>query len=319
MISIIIPVYNRSRYISECLNGVFAQTYKDYEIIIVDDGSTDHLKETLKPYSGRIRYIYQGNGGAARARNTGIINSRGEYVAFLDSDDVWLPHKLGLQIRILSDLPELGFVHTDFGHIDDRSSVLAETSARSFFNILDIYGITFESIYPNRARLREVCPGIPDGYKNISLYWGDLSPKLIYGPMYLTSSTLIRKKCINDTGLFNENYVTAEDFDHGSGQLSSYEMQVETYKAWLEIATCLWKEDAEFYSSNKKLVDWRLSHYYYALGTAYYAKKNFSMAVKSFIGSLKLNIRQKMVYLYLLTAAIKSITAGSPLEEIANG
>ncbi len=88
-ISVVIPTYNRARYVAEAVESVFAQTFKDYEVIVVDDGSTDNTKEVLDPYMGRIRYVRQENRGVGAARNRGISEARGEFVAFLDSDDVW--------------------------------------------------------------------------------------------------------------------------------------------------------------------------------------------------------------------------------------
>jgi glycosyltransferase involved in cell wall biosynthesis len=88
-ISIIIPTYNRARYVTEAVESVFAQTFKDYEVIVVDDGSTDNTQTVLEPYMERIRYVWQKNRGVWAARNRGISEARGEFIAFLDSDDLW--------------------------------------------------------------------------------------------------------------------------------------------------------------------------------------------------------------------------------------
>ena len=101
-ISVIIPTYNRARLVTQAIDSVLAQTYKDYEIIVVDDGSTDGTRQALEPYQDRIRYIYQENRGAAAARNLGIKSSNGKWVAFLDSDDRWLPEKLAYQMDCLT-------------------------------------------------------------------------------------------------------------------------------------------------------------------------------------------------------------------------
>ena len=103
MVSVIIPVYNRAQYIKDCLDSVINQTYKAYEIIVVDDGSTDNLREILVPYMDKIQYIYKQNGGPSSARNAGTKVSNGEYIAFLDADDMWLPEKLELQIELLKE------------------------------------------------------------------------------------------------------------------------------------------------------------------------------------------------------------------------
>lgn len=94
MFSIIIPTYNRRQQIKACIDSVLAQTFHDYEIIVVDDGSTDGTAEAIRSYDDRIRFIQQANRGPAAARNTGIRQATRDYVAFLDSDDLWFPDTL---------------------------------------------------------------------------------------------------------------------------------------------------------------------------------------------------------------------------------
>jgi glycosyltransferase involved in cell wall biosynthesis len=102
-VSVIIPTYNRANYVTEAINSVLSQTYTNFEIIVVDDGSTDNTKEALRPYMGAIRYIYQPNSGPSVARNRGVREATSEFIAFLDSDDVWLPEKLEKQIPLMMD------------------------------------------------------------------------------------------------------------------------------------------------------------------------------------------------------------------------
>jgi glycosyltransferase involved in cell wall biosynthesis len=101
LVSVIIPTYNRSKLVTRAIDSALQQTYPNCEIIVVDDGSTDDTCEVLASYKDRIKYIYQENSGHAAARNTGIRAARGKWVAFLDSDDIWLPEKLSRQIEIL--------------------------------------------------------------------------------------------------------------------------------------------------------------------------------------------------------------------------
>ncbi|MBI9051227.1 MAG: glycosyltransferase [Anaerolineaceae bacterium] len=101
-VSVIIPVYNSEKTICETIDSVLAQTYQDFEIIVVDDGSTDKSKELIQSYGSKAKYIYQENGGQASARNTAIRASSGNILAFLDSDDLWLPQKLEKQLRAMS-------------------------------------------------------------------------------------------------------------------------------------------------------------------------------------------------------------------------
>ena len=99
--SIIIPAYNREDYIEQCLNSVFAQSFNNYEIIVIDDGSTDRTVEILRGYGEKIQLICQSNSGAGVARQTGCKQARGEYIAFLDSDDLWFPWTLEVYHQII--------------------------------------------------------------------------------------------------------------------------------------------------------------------------------------------------------------------------
>ena len=114
-VSVIIPSYNTADLIAACLDSIFAQTYSDFEVIVVNDGSPDtpSLEKVLQPYMGRIRYIKQENKRAAGARNNAIRNARGEFVAFLDSDDSWMPDHLSSQMKLFADDPSLDLVYAN--------------------------------------------------------------------------------------------------------------------------------------------------------------------------------------------------------------
>src|SRR5947209_13220762 len=97
-VSVIIPTYNHGRFIADAIESVLAQTYPVSEIIVVDDGSTDETQEVVEKFGEKVRYIEQANAGVSAARNTGIENSDGDLVAFLDADDTWLPEKIEKQV-----------------------------------------------------------------------------------------------------------------------------------------------------------------------------------------------------------------------------
>jgi teichuronic acid biosynthesis glycosyltransferase TuaG len=123
MISVIIPAYNTAAYISEALDSVFGQTFRDFEVIVVNDGSpdTDELEQALSPYRERIVYLKQDNRGPAGARNAGIRQARGQYLAFLDSDDCWLPDFLASQMKLFEETPSLDVVYSDALRFGDPS------------------------------------------------------------------------------------------------------------------------------------------------------------------------------------------------------
>lgn len=112
-VSVIIPTYNRGNMIADAINSVLEQTYKDCEVIVIDDGSTDNTKEIISRYGDKVRYFYQQRGGAGSARNYGVSVSQGTYLAFLDSDDIWMKNKLEMQMEIIKNNPELILVYSD--------------------------------------------------------------------------------------------------------------------------------------------------------------------------------------------------------------
>src|SRR5690242_14802421 len=106
-VSVIIPAYNAAAFIGETLDSVYAQTFNNFEIIVVNDGSpdTEALEQKLSSYPAKLRYLKQANQGAAAARNTGPRAAIGEFVAFLDADDTWLPQFLEKQVALLDNAP----------------------------------------------------------------------------------------------------------------------------------------------------------------------------------------------------------------------
>lgn len=113
MISVIIPTYNRAETLKEAIDSVLGQSYREFELIIVDDGSTDQTAEMLAGCEERVRVVRQANRGVSAARNAGVAAARGEWLAFLDSDDLWKPRKLEKQMGWLAAHPQVKICHTD--------------------------------------------------------------------------------------------------------------------------------------------------------------------------------------------------------------
>ena len=123
-VSIIIPTYNCARYIGRALDSVCAQTYKDYEILLVDDGSTDDTKDVSMQYGRKVTYLYQQNRGVSAARNHAILKANGELFAYLDADDMWYPEKLERQVAFLDVHQECGMVHSEMSVINEQDEIL---------------------------------------------------------------------------------------------------------------------------------------------------------------------------------------------------
>ncbi|MCL4552961.1 MAG: glycosyltransferase [Candidatus Marsarchaeota archaeon] len=178
-VSVIIPTYNRSGYLSEALNSVLNQTFRDFEIIVVDDGSTDDTKAVAEKAGERVRYVWQVNQGLSSARNTGIREALGDYVVFLDSDDLILPRKLECQATYLDEHSAVGVVYSDVYFCDEAGR--------------------------NLALFSEYAPG-----RQCS---GDVLGELIKGSLMPVHAAMVRKLCLNEVGGFDETLPSLEDWD----------------------------------------------------------------------------------------------------------
>jgi glycosyltransferase involved in cell wall biosynthesis len=125
-VTVIIPTYNYGRFVADAIASVLAQTYAVFEIVVVDDGSTDETEEVVKTFGERVRYIKQQNAGVSAARNAGIEVSSGDLIAFLDADDTWLPEKIEKQVAKFAEDAEIGLVHCGMREFDDHTGETIE-------------------------------------------------------------------------------------------------------------------------------------------------------------------------------------------------
>jgi len=123
-VSVIIPVFNGERFVGDAIESVLAQTYRDFELIVVDDGSTDQTAQKIKQYGDKLTYLYQPNSGGANAQNLGATHAQGEYLAFLDSDDRWYSNKLEVQVEAMDTNPQAGLIYSDVDLIDEEGNLL---------------------------------------------------------------------------------------------------------------------------------------------------------------------------------------------------
>ncbi len=199
-VSVIIPTYNYSHFLREAIQSVLDQTFGDFEVIVVDDGSTDDTRQVVSSFTDpRIKYIYQENRGVSAARNTGISACCGEYIALLDSDDVWVSsQKLDLQVRILDARPEVSVVCSDV-------------------NIIDVdTGVFINTLWNNDQRLGRFNPHVSSKKLFRRL--------LARGCFIPTSSTLFRHVVFDIVGLFDESLRTHEVWDMSVRVLLRFDM-----------------------------------------------------------------------------------------------
>jgi glycosyltransferase involved in cell wall biosynthesis len=174
-----ITTFNRADLVVGAVESVLSQAFGDKEVLVVDDGSTDDTRARLEPYANQIRYVWQENRGRAGGRNRAIAEARGEYVAFLDSDDEWLPGKLEREAPILDADPAVGLVH---GHID----------------VVDECGSTLDALTEQHRRLFEETEATYAGWA--------------LRCMCLTSTTMMRRSLLESLGGYDEK-VEQEDLD----------------------------------------------------------------------------------------------------------
>lgn len=152
-------MYNQERYIGECVESALSQNYENLEVVVIDDGSTDPTPKILQGFGQRIRYLRQENRGVAAARNVGLRLAQGSLVAWLDSDDVYLPGKIRDQVKKLQEEPDLAVVYTDWVMIDARGRDLKLVRCPSYppnlFNTADV--LTFSYIFPSSVLLKKEC------------------------------------------------------------------------------------------------------------------------------------------------------------------
>jgi len=178
--SVIIPTYKTSRYVCDALDSVFAQTFKDFEVIVINDGTPDtlELERRLEHYMDRIIYLKQENQGPGGARNTGIRRARGEFIALLDSDDQWVPEHLAEMFDVIGENPGLDLIYADAMNFGD-SKIAGRTSMETSpsFGVAD-----FESLVESKCTV-------------------------------FASSVVARREVLIEAGLFDKDFIYGEDYD----------------------------------------------------------------------------------------------------------
>lgn len=196
-VSVVIANYNMGKYLPEAIDSVLAQTYPVHEINVVDDGSTDNTREVAERYrdESRVRWHFQENGGQARAKNKGVLESTGEFVGFCDADDMWAPDKLERQMPCFDLDSAIGVVHTNFVLIKENGDYIG-TPKRDYH----------------------------DGW---------ISGQLLIDNFVNGMASVIRKDCFDKVGLFEETLPMGIDYDLWLRISAHYKFQFVDTKAYL--------------------------------------------------------------------------------------
>ena len=211
-VSIIIPTYNRAHLVHEAIDSVLAQDVENcsMEILVVDDGSTDDTRHVVQRYGSRVKYLHQSNHGAGVARNRGIEEATGEWVAFLDSDDRWLPHKLSLQFRVLRALPGFNVIHSNFYTFEKDRITIPKGLEYWVQCITGVPRVEWSDIYSSHYNSADLQITLES--REFSVYAGNIFGVQLRVPCVSCCTLLVRRECLEPDIRFAENFPTWEDY-----------------------------------------------------------------------------------------------------------
>jgi glycosyltransferase involved in cell wall biosynthesis len=285
------PTYNRAHLLPRALDSLFAQNYPNIEPIVIDDGSTDNTREVLKPYLDRIVFLESDHGGTASARNVGMKASTGKYIAFLDSDDTYLPEKLALQVAFAEQHPEVGMVCSEFsgGYTDGQ---VQEQLMRTYHPIWEERNLSFNDVFEQSGVFE--CDGCS---RPVDYYIGDIFKLVIQDTVIPTNTMLVTREAYETVGYQDTNLRFAQEYDfcvrickhfkiafldvptyamyfHDQQATSSLMFESEKTPEQLQLEVIGWDcflviaenwglKDESFYRENRRIVNRRLSDLHY--------------------------------------------------------
>jgi glycosyltransferase involved in cell wall biosynthesis len=297
-ISVIIPTYNHSQYLKRAIDSVLNQTYEDFEIIVVDDGSTDNTRGLIDAYGNQIKYIYQENQGLASARNTGIQASQAKYVAFLDADDWFAKENLEIKVSYLEDHPDAAWVYSDWQYLDDKGNYLEKGSTIFKYAHKKLTGHIFE--------------------------------ELVYNRNFISPCTVaVKKTILEDVGYFDPSVICQEDLDlwlrislkypaHYIDKVLVYVTALpgslsRDFSKWVSgnavIVDKLKHLIPDDLKNRGKILDKIIADKHTFLGRDFFQRGQLNEAINAFWQSIKHFPLQKRVYWLLFMAIVRSILA----------
>lgn len=308
VVSIVIPTYNCAHYITEAIQSVLQQTYKDIEIIVVDDGSTDNTKEILELYIGKgiIKYIYQNNQGPGAARNSGIRASRGDFIAFLDADDALTLDSLEKRLRLMESVSLLDLIFSDFYMEED-------------------FVQTFKIGFLKKEKfLRKFSKSIEYTIQAGIVFRKDLYRNFFRTPLFIcTDTVLARKSLFSRTGLFKTDIYAGEDTGMWlrmvmHGRVGYIDSPLAYYK---NLRSSLTKESIEYVKNRQKFycslleefkedkkftrtIQRRLGWVYFDFGKFYHRQNQGLIAKKNFLKSIYYNPKNTLFYKFFISSIL---------------
>jgi glycosyltransferase involved in cell wall biosynthesis len=298
-ISVIIPTYNRADYLPQAIDSVLQQNVDDIEIIVVDDGSTDNTREVVAAYGDRVIYLTTDHGGVGHARNVGVTRASGQYLAFLDSDDLFYPYMLELESRLLDAHPEVAMVYAEMSAFDDDGffdRYHLKTYHRSAYRDP---AVTYDRIFQRSARLGDLGilpaelqredPSVADR----RAYFGNVFDIYLTNLVVFQNNMLMRRSLVDVVGLRDPGVRYWEEYEYILRITRRHEvcfLDVPTYKlryhpgqvsstagargryVWLRKQQCLLQivrrhatADPAYYAAHRERLDRQFGHLHRAV------------------------------------------------------
>ncbi len=321
-VTVVIPAYRCESVIASAIESVLGQTYGKFELVVVDDGSPDQTAETIKKYGDKVNYIFQENGGVSKARNTGILNAKGDYIAFLDADDVWEKNKLELQLELFNRHPEVNMVFCGFWNTIN-GKILKDKYYKDAFNFFKEYRYDYKDIFDSIFKYKI-------NREEFTCYFGYIYKYLFLGNFILPSSVIMKKSSVLNTGLFNENLRVTEETEYflkysvkniigfidyplvryempGSGNLSGKSNMESLMKNALRIQIDSFISNYNSNQINKKYYYKGISKTYSRMAYYYLSEYKLSESRKYAYYSLRFYYLNKMAYIVILGSCFPKI------------
>jgi glycosyltransferase involved in cell wall biosynthesis len=295
-VSVIIPTYNHAQYIGRAINSILGQTFKDFEIIVVDDGSTDSTKDIVSSYPNPVKYLRQDNRGPSTARNAGITASRGEFVAFLDSDDYFMKRNLEIKMSFLESNPRADWIYSDWQYVDDEGSPVKKGSSKFKYSEKKLTGEIFEELLRSRNFISPCTVVIKRSVLEDVGHFDTLIPSQEEYDLWLRISLKYPAYYIDKVLVF----VTL----HPKSLSTDFTKWVNGNAVIVEKLKDLIPHD---FRDREKLLDKMLADRHTFIGRHFLQKGQFNEAINEFWQSIKRLPFQKRIYWLMCFAIVRSI------------
>jgi glycosyltransferase involved in cell wall biosynthesis len=318
LVSIIIPAFNAEKTITDTIRSVLDQTYKNVELIVIDDGSTDDTSAIIKFYGEQLRYVYKKNGGLASARNLGHQVASGEFIAWLDADDICHKDRITIQVSCLCANPEAILICSEFCAFDEKG-IINYCHGRKYYSAVEKSG-GYENLYSERKEVEstQFC-FTPNFLKDkVILFKGMVHERLLFGNFIHPPTVMIRRSAIDQVGDLDTTIPTAEDYEYflrlsklGSvmfiaAPLLNYRCHpnqssnntLKIFEGLIKVRARIYAQETDFIKKNPKFAILLAKNY--ASASLLLAKQHRRSSFRYLMQSIKLGYRD-VIHLKILT------------------